>query len=129
MISLLLSLSTVAAFAAPKPLDSAWIKFEVNGKTFMTESSIQSAEASENSETHRWNILVQLNKQGTKKFREMTKKNVGKKLSVIVDGTELMAPVIQTTIEHGNILISTNFSKPEIAKEMVRRMNIKAGKH
>lgn len=46
-------------------------------------------------------IEIQFNKNGTKKFEEITKNNIHKKLGIIVDNELLTAPKIMEKIENG----------------------------
>ncbi|MEN9782545.1 MAG: preprotein translocase subunit SecD [Pseudomonadota bacterium] len=62
-------------------------------------------------------ISFKLNDVGGKKFGEITRKNVGRMMAIILDGNVLMAPVINTPILGGSGMITGNF-KPSEAREI-----------
>ncbi len=58
-------------------------------------------------------ISLEFNTQGAKKFGEVTEKNVGRRLGIVLDGTLYSAPVIQQAIFGGNAQITGDFSQEE----------------
>jgi len=52
----------------------------------------------------------------------MTRRNVGKRLAIIIDGQVYSAPVIRTEISGGKAEISGNFSEQE-AKDLAKKMS------
>lgn len=55
-------------------------------------------------------IQLNFNSEGTKKFAEITKRNVGKQLAMFLDDQLLMAPTIQTAIVDGQPIITGGFT-------------------
>jgi protein-export membrane protein SecD len=53
-----------------------------------------------------WEVSLQLTDRGTKKFENITGKNVGKRLAIILDGKLIMAPNINERIAYGRAQIS-----------------------
>ena len=63
------------------------------------------------------NVQVEFDKEGAKKFDQVTFKNVGKQLAIVLDGTIYSAPVIRDRIPSGKGVISGNFT-PEEANDL-----------
>jgi len=59
---------------------------------------------------------------GSKYFSEITKRNVGKQVSIVLDNFVVSAPVVQQAILSGNAVISGNFTTP-IAKNLAIQLN------
>ncbi|MBX7148900.1 protein translocase subunit SecD [bacterium] len=59
-----------------------------------------------NNEPH---VSLSFNKVGTTNFGELTKKNVGKRLAIVLDGVVFSAPVIQTAIMNGEAQITLGY--------------------
>jgi len=62
-------------------------------------------------------VRLEFNKEGAKKFDEITRKNIGKRLAIILDGVVKSAPVIRDRIRNGKARITGNFTLDE-AKEL-----------
>jgi len=54
-------------------------------------------------------VLLLLNAEGKKRFAELTTKNVGKHLAIVVDGTVYLSPIIQSPILEGKAQITFGF--------------------
>jgi preprotein translocase subunit SecD len=67
-------------------------------------------------------IAITFNANGAKRFAEVTRNNIHKRLAIIIEGKLYSAPVIRSEIASGNAVISGHFSEKE-AQEMVERMN------
>jgi len=67
-------------------------------------------------------IALQFDAEGTKKFSDITTRNVGKRVAIFLDGQVLSAPTVQTAITDGRAVITGQFNVQE-AKELVTRLN------
>ncbi len=67
-------------------------------------------------------VILQFNDEGTKKFADITQKNIGKRVAIFLDGEVISAPTVQSAITDGRAVISGQFSLQE-AKELVTRLN------
>ena len=67
-------------------------------------------------------VQLQFNSEGTKKFRELTKNNIGKRLAIYIDEEILTAPTVQTAINDGTAVITGQFDIDE-AKALVTQLN------
>ncbi len=67
-------------------------------------------------------ITLQFDAEGTKKFADITSRNIGKRVAILLDGQILSAPTVQTAITDGRAVITGQFTVVE-AKELVTRLN------
>lgn len=67
-------------------------------------------------------VNLELTSEGAQIFGELTKRNVGKRIAIYLDGLPISAPVVQEEITDGRAVISGNFT-PAVAKELVGRLN------
>lgn len=75
-----------------------------------------------NSVTRSPQIQLLFNADGTKKFREITSANIGKRLAIYLDDDILVAPVINSAITDGVAVITGQFSL-DAAKSLVAQLN------
>ncbi len=75
-----------------------------------------------NPNTYEPEVQLQFNGEGKKLFGEMTKRNVGKKVAIYLDGMPISIPVVNEPITDGKAVISGNFAIDE-AKTLVQRLN------
>lgn len=67
-------------------------------------------------------VAIEFNDEGTKKFAQITKENIGKPLAILLDGFPITMPNIESEIPNGNAIISGNFSLDE-AKDLAIKLN------
>jgi len=67
-------------------------------------------------------ISLEFDEEGTKLFAEVTKRNVGKPLAIVLDGQIKTAPNVQTEITDGKAVINGSFSIDE-ANKLQRMIN------
>ncbi len=67
-------------------------------------------------------VTLDFNDEGTKLFAELTKKNIGKKLAIYLDGAPISIPTVNEEIPSGKAQISGNFTQKE-AKQLAERLN------
>jgi len=67
-------------------------------------------------------IIFELNNEGKQLFAEITKRSVGKKIAIYMDGIPISAPVVNEEIPNGEARITGDFSIGE-AQELVRSLN------
>src|SRR5688572_5911269 len=72
-------------------------------------------------------VGVRFNEEGTKKFSDITAQNIGKRISILVNGKVYTAPRINERISGGRAQIAGNFAK-EAAEELVETINEAVGK-
>jgi hypothetical protein len=66
---------------------------------------VESAVTEQSDEGH-WNVRFSLTPDGTRRFAQITKENLGRRLAIIFDGKVVAAPSIQSTIAGGTGIIA-----------------------
>lgn len=88
----------------------------------LTGSDLKKAEVTFNTQDNLPAVAIQFNKEGGERFGEITKNNIGKSLSILLDGYEISRATIQTEIPNGSGVISGRFNLEE-AKELALKLN------
>lgn len=81
--------------------------------TPLTGKYIKTARVEYDSRTGKPQIGLTFNDEGAKLFADITKKNIGKQLAILLDGQVMSAPVIQSEILGGQAQITGSFSIQE----------------
>lgn len=69
-------------------------------------------------------VALEFDGEGSKLFADLTKKNLGKRIAIYLDGIPISAPIVQSEIGNGRAVISGGFTLDE-AKQLTR--NLRAG--
>ncbi len=91
-------------------------------KTGLTGQDLERASLSFNPQTGEPQVALKFNHQGTKKFAEITKRNVGKIVGIFLDNKPLTLPRVNEPILNGQAVISGNFTL-SAAKDLVIQLN------
>src|ERR1017187_1935165 len=83
-------------FAESNPIK---LQFKLGDLVIISAHDIDDAFVGEDSNTHEWFVGLKFNFMATKRFARITKANIGKNLSIIVDGKVLSTPIINAEIE------------------------------
>ncbi|MDD2258010.1 MAG: protein translocase subunit SecD [Patescibacteria group bacterium] len=67
-------------------------------------------------------VALEFDSEGAKMFEEITERNIGKTVAIVLDGYVISAPVVNEKIPNGEAVISGSFSIEE-AKLLVQRLN------
>jgi len=67
-------------------------------------------------------VSLQFNGEGAKKFEEITGRNVGKPIAIVLDGQIVTAPTVETVISGGNAVI-TGIGDIKEAKQLAIQLN------
>jgi len=81
--------------------------------TDLTGADLKSADVTFDSTTGKPAVSLQFTSEGAKKFEDLTGKNIGKPLAILLDGQVVSAPVVQEKISEGNAQITGNFTIDE----------------
>ena len=92
--------------------DPTWRTYYLFRPVELSGSSVANAYVYWNSTTNRPEVLVEFDRWGGKRFEEMTGKNVGKKMAIILDDKVSSAPVIQDRIGGGRSSITMGGANP-----------------
>ncbi|MCX6761839.1 MAG: protein translocase subunit SecD [Candidatus Moranbacteria bacterium] len=67
-------------------------------------------------------VSLKFDDDGTKLFADITKRDVGKRIAIFLDGEIITAPTVQTEILNGEAVVTGNYTV-EQAKALVKRLN------
>ena len=90
--------------------------------TRLTGQYLKGSQLQFDQQTYQPQIGLEFNDEGSKMFEELTRKNIGKRMAIYLDGGVISAPVVREAISGGKAQITGDFSLEE-AKELVRRLN------
>ena len=96
--------------------DVNWINTDLSGKQLKT-ARVEFEQRSGSP-----HVALEFNDDGAKLFAEITKRNVGKKVAIFLDGQPISVPTVQEEITGGRAVISGTFSLEE-AKQLAQRLN------
>jgi len=88
----------------------------------LTDDMILSAKAEVNSVSGIPEIAVTLSREGAEILKNVTRRNVNRKMAIVIEGKVVMAPVIRSTIPGGRLMITGDLSAEE-AQEIAGRLN------
>lgn len=67
-------------------------------------------------------VSLQFDDEGTQLFADLTKRNLNKRIAILIDGTIVTAPTVQSEILNGEAVITGNYTTSE-ANALVKRLN------
>lgn len=67
-------------------------------------------------------VQLEFDDEGKQLFADITERNVGKRVAILIDGVIISAPVVQERIGEGTAVITGDFTLEE-AKELARNLN------
>jgi preprotein translocase subunit SecD len=97
--------------------DLAWTATGLTGKNLKDAHVEYKTQGLSNPE-----VAIQFDDEGAKLFADLTKKNLGKRMAILIDGQIVSAPTVQSEITNGQAVITGNFTQKE-AKDLVSRLN------
>ena len=83
-----------------------WRTYYLHRTVELAGSAVSRADVVFNPTTNRPEVLITFNRYGGRRFGELTSKNVGRKMAIILDDKVTSAPVIQTSITGGRSTIT-----------------------
>ncbi len=90
--------------------------------TALTGKNLKSASVEFDPNTGAPNVSLQFDGEGGAQFADITKRNVGKRVAIYLDGSPISIPVVQEEITSGSAVINGDFTIDE-AKTLARRLN------
>ncbi|TSC73015.1 MAG: SecD/SecF fusion protein [Parcubacteria group bacterium Gr01-1014_38] len=91
-------------------------------RTELTGRHLKRADVVFHPQTGEPQVSLVFDGEGKRLFAEITKKNVGKRIAIFLDGTPITAPVVQEAITAGEAVITGTFAVQE-AKQLATRLN------
>jgi SecD/SecF fusion protein len=101
------------------------VKIPPTNKAIISGKDIKEASVSVDEENAIISVMLTMKDDGAIKWANMTGRNVGKTIAMVVDGQVISSPIVQTAITDGKTQISGNFTLDE-ANLLAARIN--AGK-
>lgn len=113
-----------AKIASPSALPLGINQFlgENPKKTNLAGKDLQRATVTFNPNTGAPEVSIVFSSDGGKKFADITKRNVGKRVAIVLDDVVIMAPNVNTPILDGNGVISGGFTTDQ-AKNLSIQLN------
>lgn len=84
--------------------------------TGLTGKDIKKSQVVFDQQTGKPQVSLSFNKEGTDLFAQITERNIGKPLAIVIDNMLISAPTVQQAITEGNAVITGNFSVDEAQK-------------
>ncbi len=95
-------------------IKTAFLEFKTDdGKTVLTGRQLKNAKESKNPQSGQAEVNLEFEPDGAKIFAEVTKANVGKQISIVLDGVVVQSPMVREAIPNGRAQISPYESLPE----------------
>jgi len=95
--------------------------FNVEKTVLLDEAALKSASVRTDARGHPV-IDITFSETGTVQFATVTRRNIGRQLGIVINGTLYSAPYIRSTLSGGKAVISGSFSKAE-AQDLAKRIN------
>ena len=67
-------------------------------------------------------VAIRFNEEGTSKFSELTERNIGQPLAILIDDVVISAPVVSGHIPDGNAIVTGDFTRDD-AKNLSIQLN------
>ncbi len=67
-------------------------------------------------------VSLRFDEEGAKLFGDLTRRNIGKRIAILLDGEVVSAPTVEAEIPNGQAVITGDYTLKE-AKELVSRLN------
>lgn len=90
--------------------------------TTLTGRDLQKAAVVFDQTSGRPQVQIQFTPEGTKLFGQITRRNIGKPVAIVLDNQIISAPVVQTEIANGTAVITGSFT-PDDAKNLSIALN------
>lgn len=90
--------------------------------TKLTGKDLERAQVVMDPNTNEPQVSLQFNEEGKQLFKEITERNVGKRVAIFLDGSPITIPTVQTVITDGQAVI-TGSSNIEEARDLSRKLN------
>jgi len=112
------------AFTSP---DGQTMVLNVQKMPLLDQSDVQSATAAQDSDTGQPRIQIMFNPQGEERLAEVSRRNLHKRIAVVIDGKLWEAPIIQAELTGGAVPIQGAFTQQQ-ANELAGKINAEAGR-
>ncbi len=90
--------------------------------TNLSGKQLKRAQVQTNPNTGQYEVGLVFNEEGAKLFEEITARNVGKPVAILLDGAVISSPTVQEKITGGKAVITGKFNNQDV-KDLVDRLN------
>ena len=90
--------------------------------TELSGKDLKRAQPTVNQQTQEWEVSIEFNSRGAKHFEEITKRNVGKPVAIVLDNKVVSLPIVREAIVGGKAVITGQFT-PQEAKRLSIQLN------
>lgn len=90
--------------------------------TNLTGKNLERAEVVFDPNTNEPQVSLQFDAEGTELFRDITERNIGKRVAIFLDGSPITVPTVQTAILDGRAVITGSGTVAE-AQELAKQLN------
>ena len=94
-----------------------------DGKVVLEGKNIKKSYATVNTKTGLYEVVLEMNDEGSASFAEATGRLIGKPISIYMDDTEISAPIVQTQITGGVATIDKIHGGREEAEDLANKIN------
>jgi preprotein translocase subunit SecD len=94
----------------------SWRSYYLFRTAELTGTAISQADVFWDPTTNRPEVLVQFNRAGARRFGDLTSKNIGKRMAIVLDNKVNSTPVIQSAITGGRSTITMGGGDPRIVQ-------------
>ena len=98
------------------------VMLDVDKTPFLDLTAVQSATAVKDAFGVPFSVKVMLTPEGRQRLSEVTGKNIGNRIAVIVDGRIFNAPVVQAQLTTDSIPVIGNFTTEQQAVEVAEKI-------
>lgn len=110
------------ATSSAYPINADLLNIGMLRQTNLSGSDLSSSAVVFDPNTGKPQVQLKFNSQGSKKFAEITKRNVGNPVAIVLDNIIIEAPTVNEAIITGDAVISGNFTQ-ESAKALSTQLN------
>ena len=114
--------SDEVATSSAYPINAQLIGIGSIQKTNLSGSDLESSAVTFDQTTGGPVVQLNFNTEGTKKFADITRRNIGKPVAIVLDNIIITAPQVNEEILTGDAVISGNFAQEE-AKALSTQLN------
>ena len=97
---------------------SAWRTYYVHRTASIGKGDIASAKVAASPGRPSFEVIIKFTDKAARRFAELTKRSVGSKLAIVIDGVLESAPIVQTAITAGSVSITFGSGDPEAVRGM-----------
>ncbi|OGH48122.1 MAG: protein-export membrane protein SecD [Candidatus Levybacteria bacterium RIFCSPLOWO2_01_FULL_39_10] len=116
------TVSTMVATSSAYPINAEFLGVGPIGQTSLTGADLKNSSVTFDQTTGAPVVQLNFDSNGAKKFADITKRNIGKPVAIVLDNIIITAPNVNEEILTGQAVISGSFTQEE-AKSLSTQLN------